>query len=530
MKTPQLRYVLYARKSSEDDTKQVQSIEDQIKWAEKFARERKLKLIKPYFTEAKSAKKPGNRPEFIKAITEIENGRADGILSWELSRLSRNPIDSGEVQWLLQEGVLKSIMTNSREYLPEDNTILFAVESAADSEFIRKLKINTRRGIRSKAAKGWFPHMAPIGYLNDDVNLKGEKVIFADKERWEYVRRIWDLMLTGNYNPKQILAIITEEGLRTRKTRKQGGGPVTESGIYRILTNLFYTGWYTFNDEEIKGKHKPMITRQEFEYVQALLGKRGKPRPQKHEFSYTGLLKCGECGSSITAETKRKLIKSTTEIKQFTYYRCTKKKRYTTCSQKPIRLENLEGQIEPTVADISIMPEFKDWALEVLAKDNKQQFDYLQKVQKTLRSSITSTEKELYDLNKTYTRGKLDDDFYEQEKAELKAEIKKLNRDLRDSETTAEQQITLSENVFKFACNARKRFTEGDVRTRREILSALGANFTLTDGELKFERHKWITLLSNEYPELEQQLQVARTKKTPDLHQELSNLKLTWGE
>lgn len=526
----QLRYVLYARKSTADDGKQIQSVPDQVTWANEFAKSKNVKLVAATFTEERSAKKPDNRPIFNELLKFIEDGHADAILCWEMSRLSRNPIDSAKVQWLLQQGIIKSILTQSREYRPEDNTIIFSVESGMNNQFIIDLRRNTRRGIRSKAAKGWFPHMAPIGYLNDKVNDKGEKKIFVDEERWHYVRRIWDLMLTGNYNPNQVLKIITDEGLTTRKTRKQGGGAVTSSGIYRILTNLFYTGDFMFNGEVCRGYHKSMITQQEFDYVQALLGKRGQPRPQKHEFAYTGLITCGECGCSITAESKTKLIKSTKQVKTFTYYRCTKKKRDMACKQKPIRLEDLESQIEPTVSTISILPEFKKWALKVLAEDNHREFEYRIKIQVDLRRRISSTEKELYDLNKTYSRGKLDDDFYELEKKDLKAKIKKLQKDLADSEAAADKQIRRSESAFQFACNARERFQTGNVRTRREILSTLSVKFTLTDRKLEFVLHKWIKLIADSYPELEAQLRVARTKKSQELPLGSSEIMNTWGE
>src|SRR3990170_7700459 len=123
-----IKYFLYARKSSESEDRQVQSIDDQINRLKKFASDLNLNIKKTY-TEAKSAKKPNNRPLFDEMIQRIENGDADGILCWQINRLSRNPIDSGKISWLLQQGILKSIQTIDRQYLPEDNVLLFAVEA-----------------------------------------------------------------------------------------------------------------------------------------------------------------------------------------------------------------------------------------------------------------------------------------------------------------------------------------------------------------------------------------------------------------
>src|SRR3972149_10000837 len=170
-----IRYFLYARKSSEDEDRQIQSIESQITKLKQLSQEVNLKIVKTY-TEAKSAKEPGVRDVFEKMIERVENGEADGILCWQINRLSRNPIDSGRISWLLQKGVLKSIQTIDRQYLPDDNVLLFNVESGMANQFIIDLRKNTKRGVEGKLQRGWLPSRAPLGYLND----KSEKVITQD--------------------------------------------------------------------------------------------------------------------------------------------------------------------------------------------------------------------------------------------------------------------------------------------------------------------------------------------------------------
>ena len=50
------------------------------------------------------------------------------------------------------------------------------------------------------------------------------------------------------------------------------------------------------------GAHPPMVSREEFDQAQRILGRPMRPRPQKHEFPFVGLMKCGNCGGSITAD------------------------------------------------------------------------------------------------------------------------------------------------------------------------------------------------------------------------------------
>lgn len=516
-----LRYFVYARKSSEGEERQVQSIEDQTTWAQEVCAARNIQIVGT-FSEQQSAKKPRIRPVFAEMVKRIEDGEADGILCWQINRLSRNPIDSGTLQWLLQREVVRSIITNDREYLPSDNTLLLSIDTGMSSQYIIDLRANVWRGMEGKIRKGWYPSRAPLGYLNDKTADQGERTIFQDMDRWHMVREIWDLMLTGSYNPRQIQRIMAEKGLTTRKTKRMGGGPITINGMYKMLNNIFYTGNFMMRGELFQGAHPPMITMSEFQRVQQLLGARGKPHAQRYEFSYTGMIHCGECGCWITAETKTKYIKSVKETRSYTYYRCIKRKG--PCSQRPMRIEALESQILHELSSITIMPEFKDFALDVLKRENDRELAFRTQKHKLLSAKVQELEQELYQLNKTFTRGVLDDDFYLTEKKALKDKITIEQSKLRESRGQTDRWLTITENIFKFACHAAEAFAESDVQSKREMFKALGGEFTLTDGVLKFVPEGWFDTLYKEYPDLEKQLTEVRTKKIRNLHLEIMEI------
>ena len=86
-----MRYVIYARKSTEEDDRQVLSIEAQLHELSEFAAKEKLEIVAS-FCEAKTAKEPG-RMKFAEMLELIEKGKADGILSWHPDRLARNSVD-----------------------------------------------------------------------------------------------------------------------------------------------------------------------------------------------------------------------------------------------------------------------------------------------------------------------------------------------------------------------------------------------------------------------------------------------------
>ena len=200
-----IKYALYCRKSTEDSSRQILSLDSQEKEMTDRAKDLGLDIVK-VFRESKSAKKPDNRPQFSELIGLIKRGKIEGVICWKIDRLSRNPIDSATIQWLLQQNQLKIIQTMERQYLPNDNALLFNVESGMANQYILDLSKNVKRGIRAKLEKGFWPNMAPIGYLNKDSQT------IIDPDRGKYVRKAFEMYKTGKYGVKQIADILFEIG------------------------------------------------------------------------------------------------------------------------------------------------------------------------------------------------------------------------------------------------------------------------------------------------------------------------------
>src|SRR4051794_39910318 len=89
------RFFIYARKSTDDLTRQVRSIGDQIAELRELADRESLCVI-DVLVEKQTAKVPG-RPVFNEMIERIEAGEAAGILAWHPDRLARNAVDGGRI-------------------------------------------------------------------------------------------------------------------------------------------------------------------------------------------------------------------------------------------------------------------------------------------------------------------------------------------------------------------------------------------------------------------------------------------------
>ena len=229
-----IKYILYARKSSEDKSRQIQSIDSQIQVMKECAQKNNLEIVE-IMHEEKSGKTPGRRTVFAHMIELIESGEANGILVWKLDRIARNLLEGGRVIDMLQNGVIQEIRTPEEKHLPTDNVYSIAIQLCGANQYSRDLSTNVKRGVKDKLNKGWRPGGAPQGYLNSKFKDRGDNDIARDPERFALIRKMWDLMLTGHYTVPRILEIANDEwGYTTRKTKRMGGNPLGKSSLYRI--------------------------------------------------------------------------------------------------------------------------------------------------------------------------------------------------------------------------------------------------------------------------------------------------------
>lgn len=494
---PKLRYVVYARKSTDTEERQAQSIEDQLRELKPIIEDNNLTVV-GYFKESKSAKRPG-RPQFNEMMEIIRKGKADGIICWKINRLARNPSDGGLIQWMLQESTIKSIVTPNKEHFPADNVLMLGMELGMANQYSLDLSRDVIRGMNSKVRKGFKPSKAPIGYLNDPLGLKGEKQIFIDQDRFPLVRKLWDLLLTGNYTVKQIRDIsITEWGLKTRGSKNVPSNYLTLSGYYKIFNNPFYYGEFEYKGELMEGSQEIMITKEEFDRAQKILGRAGKPRPKYKRLPFNGIIKCGVCGSMITCDEKVKRSRTSDNVipKIYLYHRCTKSNQKVKCEQKPITFDELNQQAQIILDSITIPEEYLKWAIEVLQSNDQLEESNRKVILKNLRNNYDGVVSRIQNLLHLYTSPENDnreivsDEEYKLQKNTLIAEKSRIEGQLRNSEEDINKWVDLTEETFNFATYAKIHFDNGDYETKTNILRSVGQNFTLTDRRLNIELKK----------------------------------------
>ena len=488
-----VRYFLYARKSSESEDKQVASVASQVEELTALANQSGY-TIAATFTEEKSAKCPG-RPVFNKMISEIQAGKADGILCWKLDRLARNPVDGGTINWMLQRSVIRHIRAFNKDYFPSDNVLMMNLEFGMANQFIIDLSANTKRGQRSKVKDGWLPHKPPVGYLNNKHDLPDLDPIHPDPHSFPVMKKLWLTLLEKRCSIEELFAQAQKVGLKRDKNFK-----ITRANFYRLFRNPFYCGELVWEGRRYPGKHTPMISRREFDLAQQIMDGRSVRKSQTHDFAFTGLMRCGECGAAITAEEKTKHQKNG-KTHHYAYYRCTRRIKKD-CSQPPVTLGELEGQITEALGKITIPPLFREWAIKQLKEEQEREVAGREEVTRAYRLGLDVCARKLDALLDMRLSDEIGVDEYAAKKDELLKEKRKYEELLSDTQERAETWLQRAEETFIFAETARERFQNGTLETKREILSCLGSNLILKDRRLGISVDKRFALFQEVQPQI----------------------------
>ncbi len=168
-----------------------------------------------------------------------------------------------------------------------------------------------------------------------------------------------------------------------------------------------------------------------------------------------------------------------------------------------MREEELERQMDEELSKITILPEFREWALESLGKDHKREVEKRTKIYETQQKALNDAQARLDRLTDMRLRDLLTDDEYTSKRDEIQKEIKVFKRELTQTEGRAEKWLELTEQVFNFATYARIHFHEGDMHAKKQIMMSLGSNPTIKDKKLSIDLSEFFIPIAEAYPELE---------------------------
>lgn len=475
-----MKTALYARKSTESEDRQIQSIDDQLAAMKALAKREGIQIDETY-VESRSAKAPYTRPEFKRLMDDIEAGRITRLLVWNMSRLSRNLVDGGLVAYLLQTGKLEWIRTTDRVYRPEDNALLLSIENGMATSFIQDLRKNVVRGMDGKADRGWRPGRAPLGYVNNQLTRE----IDPDPVRFPLVRKAWDMLLTGGYAPSQIFYEMEKMGL-TSTAKRRTSRPLSMGVIYSMFSNPFYKGLFRYQGRERQGKHKAMVTAEEFEAAQEILGRSPLRRKRKRDFAYAGLLRCGRCGCMVVADRRTKHYAGTGRTVNYVYYHCTNGRGG--CSKKGVPEKMVAEEFERTFESIAIPESFARWAIDRCVQIVERNMAAIAAGQASVTEEAAAWERKLERLREMRIDEEITADEYREQKGKVERELSHALSRKEEALDKEESALRRVREKFLLAAAA-EGYEDEEFARRRGMALALGGIHYLTLGELRISMH-----------------------------------------
>lgn len=307
-----IRVTYYARVST-DKYEQINSLQNQINYYSDFIKGNKnWTYVEGYIDEGISGTNVSKRDSFLKMIDDAKLGKFDFIITKEISRFSRNTLDSiNYTQELLRNGVGVYFQSDNINTLLPDSELRLTIMSSIAQDEVRKTSERVKFGFKRAIENGVVLGNNKIwGYRKDN----GKLVI--DEEQAKVVRLIFELYATENLGIRAIANELTERGYLNTN-----GNPFSFSTIKNIIVNPKYKGYYCGrksnkydyrnNDRKLFDKKDwvmykdeedvpPIVSEELWEKANKILSKRSNnlksdnPISYNNKYTYSGKIICGE--------------------------------------------------------------------------------------------------------------------------------------------------------------------------------------------------------------------------------------------
>ena len=331
------RAAIYCRLSKDDDLDgESASIANQRDMLETYCEKQGWEVVAVYQDDGYTGLNM-ERPDLKRMIKAIERRQVNLVITKDLSRLGRNYLQTGYLieDFFPRNGVRYIAMNDGIDTLRENNDIA-PFKNILNEMYSKDISKKVHSSYLLKAQKGEFTGcVAPFGYRKDPED---KNHLLVDEETAPIVRQIFRWALEG-HGPNFIRRRLEEQkvpcptwwnrerGIRNVRTKWEKQDP--ENGRYMwdfsvikdILMNPVYAGAIASQKKDyrfkigtigekkpqdwivVEQRHEPLIDRKSFAIVQDKLKSRQRPRQNGETSLFAGLIKCGECGKSLTIRT-----------------------------------------------------------------------------------------------------------------------------------------------------------------------------------------------------------------------------------
>ena len=474
--------MIYARVSSKEQEKEGFSIPAQLKLLKEYASGQGLAIAQE-FVDVETAKQTG-RTAFGEMVSYLKAHPAVRVMLVEKTdRLYRNLKDWVTVDELNvevhfpKEGVVLSRESRSSEKFMHGIKVLMA------KNYIDNLSEEARKGMREKAEQGLWPTVAPLGYRNVQ-GPNGKRIIEPDPESAPLVRGLFESYAHGTQSIKEAAHEVRSAGLVSRKR----GSRIPTSTIHNILRTRLYMGEFEWNERVYQGTHEPIVSKDLWDRVQAVLDNRKAKRHRraKHDFAFSGLIECGHCGSAIVGEIKKQ---------RYVYYHCTGYRGK--CGEPYVRQEVIEQKFSEVLGRLTFDDEVLTWVREALGQSHAdEKRDHEQAIAR-LTTEHDRLQQRIHAMYVDKLDGRIDAGFFDRMSAQWRLEQERCLRDIERHSAADQSYLEEGIRVLELAKDAQRLFDKQEPREKRQLLNFVVSNCSWKDGELTVHLRQPFDLLAD---------------------------------
>ena len=421
---------LYTRVSSRNqaDT-DYSSLETQRERLEAYCRSQENYTIYRVYEDGGYSADSLDRPALKEMLRDMREGKLNCVLAYKIDRLTRSVKDFHQLMDLFDRCGVKFVsVTQSLDTQNPMGRLLRNV-LLDFAQFEREMTADrTRDKMFQRAQKGlWNGGNVPYGYLAENKRL------IAHQEQAPRLRFMFQ-----RFAEVPSLSRLREE-LHRRGWYTRSNKPWSKTAIDQILRNPVCCGLIRFNEELFKGEHEALIGEGLFNKVQSVRRDRSHGSTKlTRVFLLRGLIRCSECGSSMTPHYTQKKHKDGT-VYRVPYYRCSKTMHFdnSICSIKHINADRVEGLVIDKLSELSQNEAYLKMAVEELNSDLQRKTEPLEKQVQQIKKRLNEIEQEITCYVKALGQGKLSIERLEEEIGALNAN----KRLLQDERHTVEQKI-----------------------------------------------------------------------------------------
>ncbi|WP_170061963.1 recombinase family protein [Compostimonas suwonensis] len=309
------------------------------------------------FVDAGESARSAARPALTEMLEWIRANRVDIVVVHKLDRLARNRADDVQItQAIADAGARLVSSTEAIDESPSGRLVHGIMASIAEF-YSRNLATEVSKGLRQKAMRGGTPNRAPVGYRNVrtfDAQGREVRIVEVDEERAQIIRWAFTMYATGEWSLDRLARGMTQLGFTLASRVGKPPRALTVSSLQKMLRNPYYCGVVTYVGVEYPGTHEPLVEPALWQRVQdALTARRNTSTRDVHTHYLKGLLKCGECGSSIMYNRTRN-----NRGTLYFYFVCLgRHSGRTTCTLRAQQVHLIEKAVHRLIEQISLTPE-----------------------------------------------------------------------------------------------------------------------------------------------------------------------------